>query len=533
MSTNRNTGTAGTPDPGDDRTAKWIRRALYTVVTGAFVLNPSVRRVLARGLRGMRFGGAIAYGRLGEAIAQAIGHGYFLLEVKWVVLVLLKMLLDWKLPHWGAAHVLVIFGYGLLIKHFEKAYMVQRLQEAAAIGGAVGFMRKINPRDPLGSLGDALKSMGTTMSVAAWEVIRKVQNEGHYFTWGLIITAFMPAGDTGLWWVIDPLASLSSLILWEISSATGNNKSIDGAQVVTAQEYDVMRWIEDEKGKITFELGKGRKAELPWFQSVSQRGFASAIAMCVLVSWGIWIVYLGDYDHDGVKSVVESSVYKTKTDVPDSDQDGYSDGWEVRNRTNPLVKADVDPLASRYQNREFWAMKMREEIRIKQDSIRVARRIAAAEHKAFVDSVEFLRKMQEDSLKTSAAVVPPDRSDLIGKAAESAWVYKTAAETRARWWSQSEAGATSYILIVGGLIAVMALVLVAAAGSIGSGTAALAAVMGMLLLYYPIVLLFNHSIGSTWGGLDAIGYWVMGGMYVFGLIIALIRRTAMRPATAH
>lgn len=134
------------------------------------------------------------------------------------------------------------------------------------------------------------------------------------------------------------------------------------------------------------------------------------------------------------------------------------------------------------------------------------------------------------SVTSTSTVHHDDGRDLaIAKANQQAWVSTTALETQGRWRARSDPGAWLYIWIVGGLIAVLGLVMVVMAGSLHNLTTALAALLVTGLLFIPLTMFFNFAIGATWGGLGIIGIVVMSAMYFFGLIITMFRRATMSP----
>ncbi|MFH0829146.1 MAG: thrombospondin type 3 repeat-containing protein [Candidatus Kerfeldbacteria bacterium] len=513
MSDSESHSAASSPPEQESKEMRRFRRAVYSIIGGLLVFNPRARHVTMRALRGARFGGAIAIGRIAEELSEAITIGYSLLEFKWVALAVGKLLLDLYMPHWGIVHVLGVFAFGLLIKHYEKAYMVARLQAVASVAATLGFIINVDRKDPYGSLGKALRGSGSAMSRAGWALVRKLQNEGHYFTLGLIICAFMPAGDTGLAWVIDPLAALCSLLLWEISSSAGNNKSVDGGQVVTGDVFDVAR-RKEEGGRSSIEIGKGRKVALPWFQSWEQRVAAVLIALCVITSWGIWGRYYGDYDHDGIRTAAEKIVYGTKWDVVDSDGDGFSDGYEVANHMDPLVAFTKDPKARRTVSRTKWANATREELRIRADSLKVLR-------EAREDSLRIIAQAIDDSLKAAKMLHRDAGSGGTGggtsdsvtvarnaRIAGDWWRASHKATTAAKYRAMSMDGAWTQLLVTGGLLFIAGIVLMYKVHIILAG-----------ILFYPLVMIFNVTNGFVWGGLEKTGFITIGVAYLIGFLL--------------
>ncbi len=149
---------------------------------------------------------------------------------------------------------------------------------------------------------------------------------------------------------------------------------------------------------------------------------------------------------------------------------------------------------------------------------------------SFVNFGLTVRRINAETAITSSSIYHEDgRGPAAARVGNQAWVMTTALETQGRWRARSDPGAWLYIWIVGGLIAVLGLVMVVMAGSIHNLTTALAALLVTGLLFIPLTMFFNFAIGATWGGLGIIGIVVMSVMFFFGLIITMFRRASMSP----
>ncbi len=375
------------PVPGDDakkkesrdhrRVEKYVARGRWFAAFAAVLLNRPLRKAGGRTLLGMRIGGARGMGFIGEELTQIIGVGWTLVEIRWVGLVLMNLFLYWAFPVWGPLHVLVNFIAFLVLEHFSNAWMLQRVITMITVKLGAGFAQKLD-KSSWGafwkSIFSALGESGSDVGYETYDIVRKIANEQHYYAVACFICAFGMFGATQMAWASIPAASIAAYILWKITTAGGNNKSADGAHVVTKAEYNTIKRQRDEAGKIVWKDGMGRKFALPWFQSKLQLGMAGLIAAILVGSWTAAFIYRNDTDHDGLSNYDEM-IYHTNPLVADTDHDGTSDGDEVRMGTNPLVAFDKDPKAARIANNTQWERTMDVSMRLRADSLRVIQRI--------------------------------------------------------------------------------------------------------------------------------------------------------------
>lgn len=375
--------------------------------------------------------------------------------------------------------MLVFFAFGLWMKHVEKSYMMARVQDAILASGLISAVGELdfspNPRKQWASIKKALEAAKVAMPAAAWEVIHKLMNEGHYFTWALIICIVTFHHATGLPWLTVTLQGLAALALWEVNTTIGNNRDAEGNSVLEAKEYDVLRRQVSNR-KVAFGFGKGRKFELPITQ-VHLRGLATLVIVGVTVySWAVAYIYRHDYDHDGLTNYDERVVFNTNWRDRDTDDNGVSDGEEVK-------AGFINPV--------------RDTLRVDNPQrIEEMRRRAQYErdHQLWVQAVRDTARWKADSLKAKEALL--SKSDNGG--GSSSQYQATNIEWHNFWTKVRHAGMRKEMQTVVGLILLVAVVLLVASG-------------------------FTHMFSSWWALVGAIAI----ALIVGGLLAALGMPAAM------
>lgn len=366
------------------RIEKYLSRGMWGAALAAILLNRPMRKAGGRTLFGINIGFARGMAFIGEELTQLIGVGWTLIEIRWVGLALMNLFLYWKYPVWGPVHVLANFFAFLVLEHFANTWMLQRAITMVAANLGANFVKGLD-KSSWGafwtSIFKALGESGSEVGYETYDLVRKIANEQHYYGLACFICAFGMFGATQMAWVSIPAASLAAYIVWKISTAGGNNKAADGTHVITKVEYDTIKREQSEKGKIVWTVGKGRKFALPWFQSKLQLGMALVIVAMVVGSWTAAYVYRSDTDHDGLSNFQEK-VYGADPVKADTDGDDQSDGEEVKKGMNPTLAFDKDPSAVRIANNARWTQTMNTSLRIREDSLRVIKRIRSDSLKA-------------------------------------------------------------------------------------------------------------------------------------------------------